>query len=141
MKTSADEIKLRFTYHPPKGNQPQKYEAIRYEALTMALLINALCPMSREKALAITKLEEAVMWANAAIARREEAPVSKPITATEILGSQKRAVTASEVCAEQERQNDYRLGFIAGRDYAIDGCKKVMAATFNDFLGVKVGGK
>ena len=30
------------------------------------------CPESREASLAITKLEEAIMWANAAIARRPE---------------------------------------------------------------------
>jgi hypothetical protein len=33
------------------------------------MLINDLCPESREKSLAITNLEQAVMWANAAIAR------------------------------------------------------------------------
>jgi hypothetical protein len=31
-----------------------------------------LCPGSRELSLAITKLEEAVFWANAAIARNEK---------------------------------------------------------------------
>ena len=37
----------------------------------MANLINKQCPDSREKSTAITKIEEAVMWANAAIARNE----------------------------------------------------------------------
>lgn len=59
----------RFTYHAPRQDQAQKYENIRKNALTFAELIDALCPDSREKALAITALEETVMWANASIAR------------------------------------------------------------------------
>ena len=35
----------------------------------MAERLETLCPDSRELALAITKLEEVVFWANAAIAR------------------------------------------------------------------------
>lgn len=66
-----DDIKRRFTYHPPKAGQPEKYTFLRDEALNLAKHINSMCPDSREKSLAITKLEEAVMWANAAIARNE----------------------------------------------------------------------
>jgi hypothetical protein len=65
------EIIKRFTYHPPKGNQPMKYELVRDTAREFAEAIDRLCPDSREKSLAFTKLEEAVMWANAAIARNE----------------------------------------------------------------------
>lgn len=63
------EIENKFTYHPPKEGQPAKYEAIRAKAKELAYLIDTECPNSREKSLAMTKLEEAVMWANAAIAR------------------------------------------------------------------------
>ena len=65
------ELEKRFTYHAPKENQPERYEQLRYEALVFAQSIYAYCPESREKSLAITKLEECVMWANASIARRE----------------------------------------------------------------------
>ena len=65
------EIDIRFTYHSPKTGQSNKYETIRQETKELAILFDAFCPESREKSLAITKLEEAVMWANAAIARRE----------------------------------------------------------------------
>ncbi len=61
----------RFVYHTPKGNQEQKYENIRKNALVFAELINAMCPDSREKSLAITALEECMMWANSSIARNE----------------------------------------------------------------------
>lgn len=66
-----DELAIRFTYHPPSGDQPRRYEDLRRNGYTLAGLIVASCPESRERALALTKLEEAIMWANAAIARRE----------------------------------------------------------------------
>lgn len=65
------DLENRFTYHPPKGNQADRYVEIREKGLETARLIEAACPDSREKSLAITKIEEAVMWANAAIARNE----------------------------------------------------------------------
>ncbi|MDT2173021.1 DUF7681 family protein, partial [Paenibacillus larvae] len=58
-----------FKYHAPKEGQPEKYTAIREKAKELAYLIDELCPNSREKSLALTNLEQAVMWANAAIAR------------------------------------------------------------------------
>ena len=66
-----EELERRFSYHPPKGNQPERYEKIRAAALEFATLIVNLTPASREQSLALTHLEEAVMQANAAIARRE----------------------------------------------------------------------
>ena len=66
-----DDLMHRFTYHVPKGTQPAKYEKLRNEARLLVVAIDDLCPESREKSLAITKLEEAVFWANASIARRE----------------------------------------------------------------------
>ena len=61
----------RFTYHPTKPGQIGKYRDIRDKAKELAHLIDRKCPDSREKSLAMTKLEEAVMWANASIARNE----------------------------------------------------------------------
>ena len=65
------QIENNFKYHAPKEGQPEKYTLIRDRAKELAYLIEGQCPQSREKSLAITKLEEAVMWANAAIARNE----------------------------------------------------------------------
>ena len=62
-------IENNFTYHAPKDGQPEKYEAIRSKGKELAYLIDEVCPGSREKSLAMTKLEEAVMWANASVAR------------------------------------------------------------------------
>ena len=64
-------IKNNFVYHSPDADQTERYESIREHAKDFALLIDEFCPTSREKSLAFTKLEEAVMWANASIARNE----------------------------------------------------------------------
>ena len=61
----------RFTYHPPKGTQLDRYAAVRTKAFELATFIEENCPASRERTLAIGKIEEAVMWANASIARNE----------------------------------------------------------------------
>lgn len=64
-------IERDFTYHAPKYAQQDKYEMIRDKAKAFAALIAGITPESREQSLAITNLEQAVMWANAAIARNE----------------------------------------------------------------------
>ena len=68
---TLEELQNRFTYHAPKGDQAERYGRIRNSALTLAILISNLTPESREQDIALTLLEEAVMMANAAIARRE----------------------------------------------------------------------
>lgn len=60
-----------FTYHSPFGDQPARYQAIRACGKELATLILSTTPVSREQSLALTNLEQAVMWANAAIARNE----------------------------------------------------------------------
>jgi len=60
-----------FTYHPPKADQVPRYEAVRDLAKAFAGVLMMNCPPSRERSLAMTALEEAVMWANASIARNE----------------------------------------------------------------------
>lgn len=65
------QIENNFKYHAPGGTQKDRYERLRAEAKSLAEKINELCPDSREKSLAITNLEQALMWANAAIARNE----------------------------------------------------------------------
>jgi len=60
-----------FTYNPPKGNQSERYSEIRSKAKEFCELIQKNSPESAEQTLAIRKIEEAVMWANAGIARNE----------------------------------------------------------------------
>lgn len=64
------EIEIRFTYHPVKEGQAEKYEVIRDQAKILAYTLEELCPPCRETSLALTYLEKVVMFANAGIARR-----------------------------------------------------------------------
>lgn len=64
-----EELARRFTYHKPEGDQQQRYVALRDQAHDLAKLIVGSSAPSREQSLALTKLEEAIMWANAGIAR------------------------------------------------------------------------
>lgn len=68
----AERLDRDFTYHETKPGQLPRYRAIRSRARELAYMVAAYTPPSREQSLALTKLEEAVMWANAGIARNEK---------------------------------------------------------------------
>lgn len=68
---TTDNINHRFSYHAPKPGQPARYEMLRSEAKRLAMNIVCHTPAGREQALALTKLEEAIFWTNAGIARGE----------------------------------------------------------------------
>jgi hypothetical protein len=61
-----------FSYHPPKDDQPERYNHIREVAHDFAVIIVENTPPSREQSVALTLLEQVVMEANAAIARNEK---------------------------------------------------------------------
>lgn len=65
------DLENRFTYHPPKGDQALRYEMIRDSAHRFAAFLNERCPDSDELETAVTFIDAAVMFANAAIARNE----------------------------------------------------------------------
>jgi hypothetical protein len=67
------EINKRFNYHQPQSDEViDRLKNIRKYAHNFANLINYSVPQSRELSLALTKLEEAMFWANAGIARNQE---------------------------------------------------------------------
>jgi hypothetical protein len=62
-------IENNFKYHAPKEGQVELYGKMRGNGKALVLFIEYNVPECREKSLAITKIEEAIMWANAGIAR------------------------------------------------------------------------
>lgn len=64
-------LENNFTYHASKPGQQERYVAIRDKAKELAYMIKDTTPASREQSVALTQLETAVFWANAAIARNE----------------------------------------------------------------------
>ena len=61
-------LKDLFTYHHPKGNQAEQYQAIRDKAHELAVLMFETAPESPDTTAAIRKLRESVFTINASIA-------------------------------------------------------------------------
>ena len=67
---SEDELDRRFNYHVPDTQAKRDaHTDVRRQCRHLAEVLNELVPDGREKALAVTKLEEVMFWANAAVAR------------------------------------------------------------------------
>ena len=66
------EIADRFNYHAPSADGVQRHAELSAKFENLAGTVNRICPHGREKALAMTKLEEAKFWASAAVARNPE---------------------------------------------------------------------
>lgn len=65
--SDADLIE-RFSYHPATAETAILHDMVRTVFLDVALGINGALPACRETSLALTRMEEALMWANKAIA-------------------------------------------------------------------------
>lgn len=66
----SEDLNKRFVYHKPSEANKPKHEQINETLFAVAQDFDELLPDSREKSLALTKLEEAKFWSNAAIARQ-----------------------------------------------------------------------
>lgn len=66
-----EQIEDRFKYHSLDEEQIRAISTIREVTTGLAVILNERCPSSREKSLALTKLEECAMWANKAIAMQK----------------------------------------------------------------------
>lgn len=62
-------LSQRFTHHPPDAARAQQHHDVRAVITSAAHELNDRLPEGREKALSLTRLEEALFWANAALAR------------------------------------------------------------------------
>lgn len=69
----TEDLARRFTHHAPTTPaRAAAHATVRGACTGLAAQIVDHCPPGREQALALTKIEEAMFWANAAIARAEE---------------------------------------------------------------------
>lgn len=74
MKMTSESMADRFKHHPPRGGtgDEDRHESVREAVHRAAEELRYLLPESREASLAVTKLEEAMFWANAALARNRD---------------------------------------------------------------------
>jgi hypothetical protein len=63
----VSELISNFNYRKMSEKQIEDSQNVRELGVKLALLIDEVIPDSREKSLAITKLEESIMWANKGI--------------------------------------------------------------------------
>jgi hypothetical protein len=64
------DIEHRFAFHAATTTEKRDaHSSVRQACRRLADQINEQCPDGREKATALTKIEEAMFWANAALAR------------------------------------------------------------------------
>lgn len=67
---SNAELAHRFKFHPATDDATKlRHEGVRSWCGQLAMALDDLLPDGREKALAMTNLEQTMMWSNAAIAR------------------------------------------------------------------------
>lgn len=69
---SVDELDSRFDHHPSTSESiSEAHEKIRELFKNAAEVIDDLIIDGREKSLALTKIEEAMFWSNASVARSQ----------------------------------------------------------------------
>lgn len=69
---TEENLNKRFDYHKPGDQQTVvKHEAVRQVCKELAAHVVDLVPAGREQSFALTHIEEAMMWANAGIARNQ----------------------------------------------------------------------
>lgn len=72
MAVDKDDLETRIRYHRPNEYGISHIAAMRGFALQWVKAVHDLVPDGREQAIAYTKIEEALMWAIAGIARDPE---------------------------------------------------------------------
>ena len=88
-----------FSYRAPAANQDKLdlYEIVRAQGKGFARILVGQLAEGRELSLALTKIEEAVMWANASLIREEQETVSENGVSETI-----QLTSAAELLAEEE---------------------------------------
>lgn len=67
------ELDHRFAFHPAADEEKRNaHSSVRMLLASAASDLNGWIPDGREKSIVMTKLEEAMFWANAALARQKD---------------------------------------------------------------------
>lgn len=70
---NSSDIEHRFAFHGANTQEKRdEHTSVRQQCRQLADALNDRLPDGREKSVAVTKLEEVMFWANAAIAREVE---------------------------------------------------------------------
>ena len=72
MDAQRGSTRWNMTNHRPTDDEIETIEDLRKDFMDLADAVENECPASRERSLAITNLEQALMWTVASIARNTE---------------------------------------------------------------------
>lgn len=78
MAIGEKELINRFGYHRATADSAPKHAEVREIMLDAATALDALIPDGRDKSLAMTSLQEAMHWANSAIAMENDVDLETP---------------------------------------------------------------
>lgn len=73
-----EEVQNRFGYHRANADSAPKHAQVRELLETIAVQLDLLLPDGRDKSLAFTSLQEAMHWANSAIAMQNDVDTETP---------------------------------------------------------------
>lgn len=99
----TSELVGRLRHHAPDETAQKAHGAWREECLRFALELNRLLPDGREKSLAVTRLEETVMWGSKAVARGALPLEPRPAQAETGLEVQRLLAELKYVGAQRDR--------------------------------------
>lgn len=74
----TEELINNFGYHRATAESAPKHALVRMKFLEVAIELDQILPDSRDKSLAFTKLQEAMHWANSAIAMQNDVDTETP---------------------------------------------------------------
>ena len=66
------DLDRNFSYHKPTDGKIVRHQILREAGKELARVVTAKTAPGREQSLALTKIEEAIFWANASVARELE---------------------------------------------------------------------
>jgi len=105
--SDPDELARRFAYHAPLSDtRRQAHENIRGQIGRLAQFVVHTVPAGREQALAVTKLEEAMMWANAGLARAADPEAEELVVLTPVEKAQRAYEAYGAVTEHKNFQGD-----------------------------------
>lgn len=113
----SEEMINRFKYHPARSDQVKTmHRQIRDISALFASVIIELTPAGREQSLSLTKIEEAMMWATASIARDPANAAQEEEDPLDSLTDQERSLLPFVLRDDMSADQSYRIGHLHGKD-------------------------
>jgi hypothetical protein len=112
----SEELISRFMDHPASETVKARDTDIRNACALFCSVIIELTPYSREQSVAITKIEEVMFWARAALDRAPESAAAEQPDPLENLSDDERARLPFVLREGMSKDQIYRVNHLHGKD-------------------------